>query len=783
MKKIFLLLALYLFVYNNYGQDKKLFDITTGGLQKSKSLKSAAGYSSRQIQNNRIEITLISGGYFTIGTSNGISPGKLDDNCAVTFGHPYALTSYPVFSVNGQWYKPDEYFLNAADNEVKKNGDTLSVTSFAAGKVSVSFFMISMNGGQSVKLVQKIVNLASVSQNLGLGLVIDPALGKWGDGCLETQSGFLTRTAQFDAGTVPSNINIWEKSSGAKGIGIGISFNKNPDMLIAANWQDVYKDQGPVFTSAMQNMLYDLDLKFYWAEETLSPLQEKICSTTVALLQPDFSSAVFLRWDLPNFLSLDNKILFPDKFNTSIEVAAENSQNNDWTVKLETPAYLSADLGDYNIQLNSSGYGYAKVNFQSHLVYEDKVVEAVARIYNGASLVDEIHRSVFIPATPVSDTGLVVLIDSLGSNTYPNIDLSFKVQTKETNYYITQLNQDNVFLYDNNQKINTFDLRKDLSGGVNSVDFVFVLDVTGSMGGIINSVKNNIIEFTDSLKSQKIDYQLGLVTFLDDVENIYPFTKDPGAFQSIVAQQFAHGGGDGPENSLQALLNASKFLFRSSAKHIIIWITDSNYHERDSYTSLTKDAVINALLASDVTVNSVGTLSYKSSYYDPIINPTGGNYYDINGNFRDIMLDMSRLKSSYKYLISFNVLDPSQNTHQIKLMIRYAGLGGSSTYNFDRSSQKITANRLSFYPNPFNPEVTLRISKGNYESGKIRIFNLLGQRVNEIVLSGGSMQSVKWNARNDKGMQLGSGFYIVQLILTGKNLNDYIETAKILYLK
>ncbi len=782
MKKILLLIILSLFVIAANAQNKKLFDLTAPGIHKDAGLRSVSDFSSRQFQNDKVQITMIAGGYFTIGTTNGVSSSKLDDNCAVTFGHPYALTSYPVISVDGKWYKPDDYFSSSSELITDKSGDTLTFTATNNSKVLFSFSMICI--GDSIKIIQKIKNLDSGTHTFGLGLVMDPGLGKCGDGSLGNQNEFVTQGSVFENSAVPSELNVWEKSSGAKGMGIDISYENKPSKIIAANWADVYSDPSPSFTTDMQKTIYDLDLKFYWTEETLSTGQEKSCVTTVALAQPDFSAQAFLRWDLPNFLTIDNNLMFPQKFSTYVELyKSGNSTLNSPSLSLELPSIFNSGFSTQSLLLNESNPAYVRIDIGTHISYEDKIVDVSAKLMDGSQVIDEIHRNIFIPATPVSDTGLVVTIDSSMTGSYPKMDIAFNVKVKSNDYFVSNLTPDNIFLYDNDQRVTAFTLGKDLSGGINSVDFVFALDVTGSMGNIIDGVKNNIIEFADSLSARGVDYRLGLVTFLDEVENIYPFTNDATDFQNIIAQQYAHGGGDGPENSLQALLNASKFPFRKNAKHIIIWITDSNYHENDDVTPLTKIEVVNALLASDATVNSVGTSIYKSEYYDPIINPTGGDYYDINGNFRDIMLQMSRLNSSNKYIISFNVLDQSQIDHQIKLMVKYTGLGGNAVYNFNQSGQKTAIHRLAFYPNPFNPEITFQIKKGNYVNGKIKIYNLLGQQIKEFSLNESSSPSVVWNAHNNKGIQISSGFYIVQLILTDKNLRDYVENAKILFLK
>ena len=61
-------------------------------------------------------------------------------------------------------------------------------------------------------------------------------------------------------------------------------------------------------------------------------------------------------------------------------------------------------------------------------------------------------------------------------------------------------------------------------------------------------------------------------------------------------------------------MEATRFLFRPEASRVIIWITDADYHERNPVTSLTRSEVIDALLANEITVHSVGnTFSVRLS--------------------------------------------------------------------------------------------------------------------------------------------------------------------------
>ena len=778
MKKIYFLI-LITFSITLYPQNKKLYDLNKTNLLGSQNGMAKIVSSSDEASNPVLSFTMLPEGYFTIGTNSGLSNSKLDDNCEITFGHPYAKTSYPVFSIDNKLYKLEDYFSSSELNFIR-NGDTLEVTATKSSIVSITFSMMFESNDDGVILKQKIKNLDSVDHILGLGFAFDPALGKWGDGFLEQQSGYLVQSKNFSTSDIPDNLILWEKSKGAKGIGINISYpNEKPSNIIAANWNDLYNEDSTALDSA--KTLYDLDLELLWQEKILAPDSETSCQLNVDLKIPDFSSQLFLRWDLQSFLSLQDNLIFPNNFTTYLQLnKSENSSLTNADIKFEIPSSLAGSIQGNSVTLNNQSY-YQKINISSHIIYEDKIETVIAKVFNNTQLIDEIERPVFIPATPVSDTGLTVNIDTIIISDFPSVKLKFQAVVNSNNYTIFNLTKENIFLFENADRINDLNLLKDTSGGVNAADIVFVLDVTGSMGNEIDKVKDNIIEFADSLTVRGIDYRLGMVTFLDVIENIYPFTNDVQYFKTLVDQQYAHGGGDEPENSLQALLEASKLSFRDKCNRVVIWITDATYHENDTYTTPTRDQVINALLSKGIVVHSIGPETNKSGYYDPIIIPTGGNFYDIFGNFRDILLDISRFKTSGKYIVTYTSQN-SQLPDQIKLQIRYAGLGGESIITTSQSKTISKGKYLSFYPNPFNPQITFEVNKRNFINGKLTIYNLLGQLVKTLQINNG-LQRLTWNAINDNGEQISSGLYIVRLMLTDKNESKYFESAKILFLK
>jgi len=765
-------------------QIKQKYDIIPQRLAKNQAYSLAKSAADCEISNNQFDITNLNGGYYTIGTNKGLSSSTLDDNCQITYGHPFAKTSYPLFSVDGNWYKPDDYFSSGDLSSIKTNGDTITFTAIKKGIISVSFSLFLSGQDQTVKIKESVQNLDSKEHSIALGLVFDPGLGKNGDAALLINGSYITAPQVLQSNAVPSVFTLWEKNTGSKGIGVDVTFANKPNTVSVGNWNSLYNNRAPeTFLTGMD--IYDLLLKFYWPEISIPAGSGSEYVASVALKTPDFGKGLITRWDLPSYIDLSDNLMYPQKISSYVQIQQSASQlYSAPSLQVSAPESIIPDQTAYSY--TSTFPAFQSVAFTPQVIYLEAAPEIVLKLVNGSDVIDEIHKKIFIPATPISDSGLVVKIDTLITNKLPKVSTIFEAQNKSTGALLLSLNKKNVLLNEDSKQITDFTMTKDTSGGTQAVDIVFALDVTGSMSSEIEGVKQNIEEFADSLTMQKISFRIGMVTFLDIIENIYPFTSDVQLFKQNVALQYAHGGGDLPENSLEALLDATRFDFRKNAKRIVIWITDASYHESDGVTPLARQVVIDSLLRNGIVVDAIGASDYKSSFYDQITNATGGNYFDINGNFRDILLSISRINYAYKYLLTYQSPSTSTSARTINLKVIYAGVGGTASVTYSPSSpiiNKPVEKRFSFYPNPFNPEIVFHVNKEGYANAKIRIYNLLGQVVKELNFSGDNIHNVMWNAKDECGKTVSSGFYIASLMLSAPGKSPYTESAKILYLK
>ncbi len=86
----------------------------------------------------------------------------------------------------------------------------------------------------------------------------------------------------------------------------------------------------------------------------------------------------------------------------------------------------------------------------------------------------------------------------------------------------------------------------------------------------------------------------------------------------------------------------------------------------------------------------------------------------------------------------------------------------------------------SNYPNPFNPETTISFELPKRERVAISIYNQLGQKIRTLLDSerNSGRHQIKWNGKNDKGLEVSSGIYFYK-IKTG----DYQQASRMLLLR
>lgn len=186
------------------------------------------------------------------------------------------------------------------------------------------------------------------------------------------------------------------------------------------------------------------------------------------------------------------------------------------------------------------------------------------------------------------------------------------------------------------------------------VDFVFLVDVTGTMQAYINGVKNNISNFVEALRTRGIEYRLGLVLFSDIIEEVHQPTTDVKEFLSWLNKVFASGGFDEKENALEAIREGMEMRWNPAASKVLVLVTDAPYHQfgekGNGRTYLNTDIVIEQLQKSKVRLFCItvpGLAEYKQ-----MSDETNGAVYDIRTSFSRI-LDQYSTQLTNLYAISY----------------------------------------------------------------------------------------------------------------------------------
>ena len=292
------------------------------------------------------------------------------------------------------------------------------------------------------------------------------------------------------------------------------------------------------------------------------------------------------------------------------------------------------------------------------------------------------------------------------------VELDFGL-TDQDGQPVGNLRPDNLQVFEDGKLAKILDFRG--VGQGRPVDLVFVMDVTESMQPYIDAIKQNMVNFAHDLASNNRDYRLGLVTFEDYVVSKYPdcncpyqktMTSDVNQFINWVGTLHASGGGDIPEDQLDALAYASSFPFRPQAQGIIIIITDAPPHHKgdgsantqhdqafwdhhqkgQDVTDLTGDDVAAMMKRNGLTLYAVVPPPFIAPEYAEIVQATHGRSYNIvteEGRFASLVREIGHSIAT-EYSLTYRTPRPIEDgtDRTVELKITYNGQTASATTSY-----------------------------------------------------------------------------------------------------
>ncbi len=292
------------------------------------------------------------------------------------------------------------------------------------------------------------------------------------------------------------------------------------------------------------------------------------------------------------------------------------------------------------------------------------------------------------------------------------VELDFGL-TDQNGQPVGNLRPDNLQVFEDGKLAKILDFRG--VGQGRPVDIVFVMDVTESMQPYIDAIKQNMVNFAHDLASNNRDYRLGLVTFEDYVVSKYPdcncpyqktMTSNVNQFIDWVGTLHASGGGDIPEDQLDALAYASSFPFRPQAQGIIIIITDAPPHHKgdgsantqhdqafwdhhqkgQDVTDLTGSDVAAMMKRNGLTLYAVVPPPFIAPEYAEIVEATHGRSYNIvteEGRFASLVREIGHSIAT-EYSLTYRTPRPIEDgtDRRVELKISYEGQTGSAATSY-----------------------------------------------------------------------------------------------------
>ncbi len=173
-----------------------------------------------------------------------------------------------------------------------------------------------------------------------------------------------------------------------------------------------------------------------------------------------------------------------------------------------------------------------------------------------------------------------------------------------------------------------------------TLEMVFVLDTTGSMGGLIDGAKQKIWSIVNGVMSgkDKANVKIGLVAYRDNgdayVTKVLPLTDDLDKVYTTLMAYEAGGGGDTPENVRRALADgvhkAEWSKKNKNTSQIIFLVGDApphnDYPQEPDVLETTAKAVSQNMIVNTI---QCGSLNGTKEIWQEIARRGEGKYFAI----------------------------------------------------------------------------------------------------------------------------------------------------------
>jgi|GEM_PF-4737933 len=258
---------------------------------------------------------------------------------------------------------------------------------------------------------------------------------------------------------------------------------------------------------------------------------------------------------------------------------------------------------------------------------------------------------------------------------------------------------------------------------INQMDVVFILDISGSMRNVLDTVTEESSNIADSLRAFVDDTRFAVGVFSDYVDVPWDlpvdFTTNLSTLNTGLRGIDLKRGGDDDESYGRALWESDQLAWREDTVKIIVLFTDAEPHDpdkgRDGLPGTADDIQMSSVLASlkahgirVITIKSGGG-SGTTSALQTVANGTDGSYFAIS-NISDLQATVTRAISDElaELRLTFHVKDSThsgwftqdpgsfnypENSAPIDVVLEFCPANfelSRGTYNIDLLLQELT---------------------------------------------------------------------------------------------
>ncbi len=270
----------------------------------------------------------------------------------------------------------------------------------------------------------------------------------------------------------------------------------------------------------------------------------------------------------------------------------------------------------------------------------------------------------------VTQSTATINIGSINKDEFPQVVARIQVQSKK--YATLKQLQEHMQVYDCGSRVQNFTLEK--------IEYersriVLLCDVSGSMSGSVQDLKNAIIAFAENMQEGE---QVSVIGFDDDIKFSHPFTSDPEKVKSYAESMGAYGG---TELFDSILYSGGEFTYDINSNDVIIALTDG-YDNNPAREAEIREKISAMVADKDLTLYTLGLGSSVDTDYLTLIAQYG------NGSFLPVK-DEASLNEFYdfihgqlanQYLLTYTAKNQTLNKRTLEISMEGELGGDTATY-------------------------------------------------------------------------------------------------------